>query len=173
MVDTLPVGLTALSETGTGWLFSVVGQTVTATTSTAIAPLSSAPVITLTVAVGANAGSVLVNTASVSATGAISSSVTDTTTFVLPPTNFTAKVRKCVYLSQTDRINSLHWTPSASTNILEYILYRNGFQIDVIAGSGPYYYNDHNRNKNIPDVYTLIAVDIYGQQSLPASVTVQ
>lgn len=173
VLDTLPTGLTFISGSGSGWTVNAVGQTVTATTTAIIAAGASAPPITLTVAVGSSAASMVTNTVTASGGGsATTASVTDVATFLLPPTNFTATKKKCINLSQTDLVNHLSWTPSISPGVVEYLLYRNGTLIAIIPGSGPYYYNDHNRHKNQIDVYTLIAADAAGHLSTSVTVTV-
>jgi uncharacterized repeat protein (TIGR01451 family) len=71
MTDPLPTGLTYVSGTGTGWTgnCSAVGQIVNCTRSDALGGGASYPALTLTVNVGAAAGSPLVNTATVSGGG--------------------------------------------------------------------------------------------------------
>ena len=177
VVDTLPLGLTPVSENGTGWTFSTVGQVVTATTTNSIAAGGDAPPILLLVNVDANAGPILTNTATVSGGGSASVFVADVTpilplTSPLPPTHFTGRQLKTIFLSQTERFNHLKWSSSESPLVVRYILFRNNKQIDTITGTGPYHYNDHNRHKNQKDVYTLIAVDSNGLQSTPVTTTV-
>ncbi|MDH5264239.1 MAG: hypothetical protein OEX21_05755, partial [Betaproteobacteria bacterium] len=69
VVDTLPSGLTYVSGTGAGWSCAAAGQVVTCTTSNAIAAGTSAPAITLTVAVSSTAIPSVLNTVSVSGGG--------------------------------------------------------------------------------------------------------
>ena len=71
-LDTLPVGLTFVSATGTDWTCSAVGQAVTCNrtnTAAAVASGASAPVITLTVAVALTAPSTISNTATIGTAG--------------------------------------------------------------------------------------------------------
>ncbi|MGB8328076.1 MAG: DUF11 domain-containing protein, partial [Steroidobacteraceae bacterium] len=67
--DTLPAGLAPVSAAGSGWACSVAGQTVTCSTSSVIASAGTAPAITLTANVAANAAASLTNTAAVSGGG--------------------------------------------------------------------------------------------------------
>ncbi|MEP1059936.1 MULTISPECIES: DUF7507 domain-containing protein [Cyanophyceae] len=67
VTDTLPVGLTFVSGTGTGWTCSAVGQTVTCTNPNPLASGTNST-ITLTVAVGASAAPSVTNTATVAST---------------------------------------------------------------------------------------------------------
>jgi uncharacterized repeat protein (TIGR01451 family) len=67
VVDTLPAGLTATAEAGTGW--ACVLGTLTCTRADALAPTLSYPVITLTVTVANNAAASVTNTATVSGGG--------------------------------------------------------------------------------------------------------
>lgn len=69
ITDTLPAGLTFVSATGTGWTCSSVGQTVSCSNSTAIAAGGSAPAISLTVAVAAEAVPSAINSATISGGG--------------------------------------------------------------------------------------------------------
>lgn len=65
VVDTLPAGLTYVSATGTGWTCGASGQTVTCTRPPPLAAGTTAPPITLTVAVAAGAAPGVTNTATV------------------------------------------------------------------------------------------------------------
>jgi len=64
--DTLPVGTTFVSASGTGWACGASGQVVTCTRATALASGTTAPLITLTVTIGAAAAPSVTNTACVS-----------------------------------------------------------------------------------------------------------
>jgi len=69
VVDTLPAGLTATSEAGTGW--TCVLGTLTCTRTDVLAPASSYPAITLTVTVANNAAASVTNSATISGGGEI------------------------------------------------------------------------------------------------------
>jgi uncharacterized repeat protein (TIGR01451 family) len=68
--DTLPVGLTPVSCTGTGWgTANISGQTVTISRNDSLAPAASYPPLTLTVKVENDAPPSVINTATVSGGG--------------------------------------------------------------------------------------------------------
>jgi uncharacterized repeat protein (TIGR01451 family) len=69
--DTLPIGLTPVSASGTDWTCSIVGQVVNCTYTKPVNAGSGAPVITITVDVEQSAGSSLTNTATISGGGEI------------------------------------------------------------------------------------------------------
>jgi uncharacterized repeat protein (TIGR01451 family) len=69
VVDTLPAGLAYVSGSGTGWSCAAAGQVVTCTTSNPIAAGTSAPAISLVVAVSATAMPSVLNTVVVSGGG--------------------------------------------------------------------------------------------------------
>ena len=69
VTDTLPVGLSPSTQSGTGWTCGAVGQTITCTRLDALAAGASYPVITVVVNVLQSAGSSLTNTASASGGG--------------------------------------------------------------------------------------------------------
>jgi len=85
VTDTLPAGLTPMAAVGTGWTCGIVGQTVTCTSTAAIAGSGSFPPISVTVAVAQSASSFLTNTASVAGGGEVNTandSASDATTMV-------------------------------------------------------------------------------------------
>ena len=95
------------------------------------------------------------------------------TNSVASATNFSGYVTTTRYLTQTDRVNNLVWTPSSDPLITGYELRRNGIQIYNAPANGPYRYADHNRSKKGTDVYTLISQGQNGLQSLPLTVVIQ
>ncbi|MGH9494378.1 MAG: C25 family cysteine peptidase, partial [Candidatus Sulfotelmatobacter sp.] len=70
--DTLPLGITATSASGTGWTCSVSAQTVSCTRSDSLAGGASYPVITVNVNVSQSAPATISNTGIVSGGGDIS-----------------------------------------------------------------------------------------------------
>ena len=69
--DTLPVGLTPTSATGTGWSCSITSQTVSCVDSTPLAASSSYPSITISATVAQTAPATVTNTALVGGGGEI------------------------------------------------------------------------------------------------------
>ena len=67
--DTLPVGITPITATGTGWSCSISGQTVSCTRSDSLAAASAYPSISLTASVSQSAPATLTNTATVAGGG--------------------------------------------------------------------------------------------------------
>ena len=67
--DTLPLGITPISATGTGWTCSVSGQTVSCTRSDVLGAASAYPTISLSAAVSQAAPATLTNTATVNGGG--------------------------------------------------------------------------------------------------------
>jgi len=66
MNDTLPIGVTPVSATGTGWSCGTSGQTVSCQRSDVLSAAGSYPAITLTVNVSQSAPATLTNTATIS-----------------------------------------------------------------------------------------------------------
>jgi uncharacterized repeat protein (TIGR01451 family) len=123
VVDTLPIGLTATSMTGTGW--SCNSGTSTCTRNDALAPGGSYPLITLTVDVSLNAPPVVINSAAVSAgteSDLTNNTSVDSTGVITTPLNLTA-----VAISTTQV--SIIWAPvPAATN----------YQVFRSSNNGPY-----------------------------------
>ena len=83
VTDTLPAGLTPTAAVGTGWTCGIVGQTVTCTSTAAVAGNGSFPAIAVTVAVAQSASSSFTNTATVAGGGEVNTtndSASDATT---------------------------------------------------------------------------------------------
>lgn len=91
----------------------------------------------------------------------------------LPPAAFSGRVVKDKFLSQTDRIHQLMWTPPNDPTVINYLLTRNGILIATIPSTQPPVYLDHNRSKRYADVYTLTSENAGGAQSQSLSVTLQ
>lgn len=88
-----------------------------------------------------------------------------------PPSNLTATQLKNKFLTQTDLINRICFTPSTDPSVISYLLYRNGALIATIPATGPYCFSDHNRKKNKSYTYSLVAVSA-GGQSTPITIIV-
>lgn len=86
VTDTLPIGLTFISGTGTGWTCSASSQIVTCTNSSSLVSGANST-ITLTVAVGAGAAASVTNTATASSTTSDPNSANNTAT---DPTTITS-----------------------------------------------------------------------------------
>jgi len=88
VTDTLATGLTYVSAAGTGWTCSVASQVVTCTRPGPLANGASAPIIGLTVAVGAAASPSVTNNATVTSSTfdnvASNNSATDVATVITP-----------------------------------------------------------------------------------------
>jgi DNA-binding beta-propeller fold protein YncE len=88
------------------------------------------------------------------------------------PTSLVGKVIKDRFVLQTDIVHRLTWSASSSSNVVSYVISRNGVQIATIPADGKLRYDDHNRSPDEVDFYQVSAVDANGNQSTPASVTV-
>ena len=85
VTDTLPAGLTPTVASGTGWTCGIVAQTVTCTSTDAVASNGSFPAISITVNVTQSAGASLTNTATVAGGGEVNTAndtATDLTNIV-------------------------------------------------------------------------------------------
>lgn len=116
--DTLPMGTTPISASGTGWTCSVFAQTVSCTRSDALAAVSAYPSITLNALVGAAAPTSVTNTATVSG-GGEANLLNDTATDV-------AAVASTSDLSVTDAASP---NPVTAGNNITYT--------QVVTNSGP------------------------------------
>lgn len=89
-----------------------------------------------------------------------------------PPLNLTGKQVKNKFLTQTDLINELHWSPSLSPSIVSYNIYRNGELIASVPSTDPLVYRDHNRKSKEFYTYEVTAVNSLKMQSDPAVIVI-
>jgi len=87
------------------------------------------------------------------------------------PASFSGRVTNTNFLTQTNRIYRLFWTPANDSTVVRYLLRRNGFLIYTGPAGGPYNYSDNNRNKKVTDVYTLTSQNQNGVESTALTVT--
>ena len=149
ITDTLPVGLTFVSATGSGWTCGAAGQLVTCTTAAVINPQASAPAITLTVSVAAAAAPGVTNTARASgggdttcpASGATQPRCTPsdpTTVNALPSIDFCAANTVFNITQNAGAINAYQYTLGGGTDTLIPALNRalagsyNGLMVDPV-----------------------------------------
>ncbi len=95
----------------------------------------------------------------------------DSSSLPTAPASFSGSVIKNKFLTQTDRIYKLVWTPSSDATVVRYLLRRNGVLIDTVPAGGTYRYLDHNRNAKVIDVYTLTSQNESGIESNALTVT--
>jgi autotransporter-associated beta strand protein len=91
----------------------------------------------------------------------------------LPPTDLRAHEFKNKFLTETDHIIQLKWSASPSPGVVSYNIYRNGKKIGNVKAFQPLVFNDHDRSTNRTYVYSVIAVDMNGNESIPATITVK
>jgi uncharacterized repeat protein (TIGR01451 family) len=84
VTDTLNAALTYISFSGSGWICTASGQTVTCKNDSSVAQSSSYPTLTINVNVSASAGSSISNLASISGAG-VSSTTTNTDMITVLP----------------------------------------------------------------------------------------
>jgi uncharacterized repeat protein (TIGR01451 family) len=137
--DTLPVGVTPISATGTGWACSIASQTVSCIDSTVLAAQSSYPPITISASVLPTAPSTITNTAIVSGGGEVNLA-NDTATDV-------AIVVSSADLSIT---NTASPDPVAAGNLLTYT--------QVITNNGPSAADNSTLVEAIPANTTLFSI---------------
>ena len=90
-----------------------------------------------------------------------------------PPRNLTGQVIVNVFLLQADRIHHLQWSAAIGGNIANYRVYRNGTFLATVSPNDPLEYDDHNRNRKVPDNYMVTAVNTSGNESSAVSLSLQ
>lgn len=80
------------------------------------------------------------------------------------PSNLQGKQKKNDFGLQYELYNQLIWTPSPSTGVLGYNIYRNGQKIGTVNAS-THRYKDHNRKKGVSYLYAITAFNSEGESS--------
>lgn len=88
------------------------------------------------------------------------------------PLNLTGIQVKNRFLQQTDVVNILNWSPSASNSVISYDILRNGVEIASLPASGPLTYQDHNRSSKEPTTYQVFAENGLGVESEPSTLMI-
>jgi hypothetical protein len=88
------------------------------------------------------------------------------------PSNLQGKQNKNNAGFQYELYNQLTWTPSPSTGIIGYFIYRDGKKIATVDPF-TYTYIDHNRKKGISYTYAITAVKLGDIESSPINIVVK
>jgi len=96
-----------------------------------------------------------------------------TFTLLPSPIVITAKTCKNKFVSQTDCVNIISWTPIADSAIVAYNLSKNGVLIAVIPVSGPFTFFDHYNCCKKVNTYSITPVDASGTEGPSATIVVK
>lgn len=91
---------------------------------------------------------------------------------VEPPSNLQGQQKKNDFGLMYELFNQLNWTPSPSSDVAGYSIYRNGVKIATL-GPSTYTYQDNNRKKGTSYTYAVTAFDSQGIESIPVTITIQ
>jgi hypothetical protein len=89
----------------------------------------------------------------------------------IAPTRFSGRRIKNRFLTHTDVIHRLTWTPSPDPEVVGYLIRRNGTLIATLSASDPCVFEDHNRHDHC-DTYTLVALSRQGIESASQTVRI-
>lgn len=91
----------------------------------------------------------------------------------LPPKN--VEVRRCKqsFFRHDVFINIFTFNPSSDLSIEEYRITRDGVLIAIIPPEGPYAFFDYNTCRLNEVVYSITALNIFGEESVPVTVTLE
>jgi len=99
------------------------------------------------------------------------SATTGTRSVVLPPTSLTVSQASTSFGGVfTEYHNTVNWTASGASNIVKYIIFRNGTPIAEV-GADEVQFIDRNRVQSASVTYGVAAIDNQGSQSTIATVT--
>jgi len=90
---------------------------------------------------------------------------------VLPPASITGCSIKNKFLDRTDLVHVITWTPSPSSCVIGYQIFRNGKEIAFVSSTSKLEFLDHDRKKKT-DVYSVKTKNLFGLISDAISVTV-
>lgn len=90
---------------------------------------------------------------------------------ILPPSNLQGKQKKNEFVFQRELYNQLIWTPSPSSDISGYFIYRDGQKIATV-GASTYTYQDHNRKKGVSYSYAVTAFNSNGDESSSVNIVI-
>jgi len=88
----------------------------------------------------------------------------------LPATDLKGSVFKIKFLTQTDIVHQLTWSPSPDTSTRGYHIYKDGKLIKTIPASGPFVFDVHRCKKQPKSRYIVAAYNDSGLDSLPITI---
>lgn len=88
-----------------------------------------------------------------------------------PPSNLQGTQKKNDFGLEYELYNQLTWTPSPSSGVANYFVYRDGEKIATVDAATSLY-TDHNRKKTISYTYSITAVNSEGSESSAVSTVV-
>ena len=88
-----------------------------------------------------------------------------------PPSNLQGKQKKNDFGLQYELYNQLIWTPSPSTGVTGYFIYRDGIKIATVDAS-TYTYQDHNRRMGVTYTYAITSFNSLGSESSPVTIVI-
>jgi hypothetical protein len=91
-------------------------------------------------------------------------------TILAPPTSLGVSQSSVSFGAFTDYKNTLTWTGSTDPNVTNYIIYRNGVEVEIVSAS-TFSYVDHNEVNGGSVVYGVAAIDSDLSQSVTATVS--
>ncbi|MBI3211262.1 MAG: hypothetical protein HYZ47_01065 [Simkania negevensis] len=88
-----------------------------------------------------------------------------------PPSNLSGYQKFNRFPTQSEFFNQLQWSPSSSSLLDHYNIFRNGVFIGSTPSSKPKF-RDHNRVPGTSDTYSVTAVNTLGASSTPITITI-
>ena len=88
-----------------------------------------------------------------------------------PPILFQGEVIQNETLIHSEIIHRLTWGPSSSGDVTHYLLSRNGILIATVSANALFSFNDRGRSATAIDSYSLVAVNTYGFESSPLTLS--
>jgi hypothetical protein len=88
---------------------------------------------------------------------------------IQPPTGITGKQKTNRFPVESERFNLIKWTASPSSTVASYQIFRDGILI-VTVPSNVLKYEDHDRPKNVENVYSVYSVTASGVKSTPTTI---
>lgn len=86
-----------------------------------------------------------------------------------PPAGISGRSCTNKFATQKTYTHIINWLPSPDPTVLSYYIRRNGVLAAIIPSSGPYSYIDGNCSRTT-DLYTLTAVNGFGDESTPLNI---
>ncbi len=91
---------------------------------------------------------------------------------VQPPSNLQGKQKKNDFGLVSELYNQLTWTQSPSSEVIGYVIYRDGEEIAEVDAS-TFSYEDHNRKKGVPYTYAITAINSSGSESAQITILIR
>ncbi len=91
---------------------------------------------------------------------------------IAPPPDFTGVIKKCEFINKTTYLLKAAWTPSASPNVVSYLILEDGKIVATIPATGPYVFETCLHSKKEAPAFSIVSLFPNSIESAPLNIRI-